>query len=396
VAALRFCHGRCIVYRDVKPENVLLDEGSPPTLRLCDFGVARRWGAAVGPHGMTTVAGTPGYWAPQVLGCMFNSGAAGSAAAGSAAGGAAYNGAAADVWSAGALLSELLLQRLPYDFDSFAAATAPTAALSRVWERAKGSPWRDASSDAPMTGGGSMRGGRAAPLSASVLDLLDGMLHPDEHSRLTLDAVAAHPWVVQPLDAAHEGALAALAARQAVIKRCARLSGVYSRADGDGVIAAVVQRASAHESMRELAAAAADAAEAAASGGGLRRTAPPSCIRLRLEDVPRMQCPPSLHNPRYGDGGRIGTQQQQQPPSPGGSAQRGAQFAHWRGGGPSGGGSASNSGTFPGLAALGLQMPPSADGAAAVMQAQLPADKVAAGKAGKAGWWANRAAARAA
>jgi serine/threonine-protein kinase SRK2 len=378
VAALRFCHGRCIVYRDVKPENVLLDGGCPPTLRLCDFGVARRWGAAAGPHGMTTFAGTPGYFAPQVLGCMFSAGGPGGS--GSAAGAGVYNGAAADVWSAGALLSELLLQRLPYDFDAFAAAAAPTAALSRAWERAKSTPWRDATTLTTPSGGSVRR----EPLSASVLELLDGMLHPDEHARLSLDAVAAHPWVCQPLDAAHERALESLGERQVTIKRLARVSGVYSRTDGDGVIAAVVQRASAHESMRDLAAAAADAAAAAASGGGAHAHAAAAqrhsaCIRLRLEDVPRMQCPPSL-SPRYVEarGGGAATA----PPSPGGNTQR----SH--GGRRGGSSSGNNSGTFYSLPAA------VAAAAAAAGPQRVSVDAASCDKAPAkaAGWWTSRSA----
>jgi serine/threonine protein kinase len=45
------------VYRDVKPENTLLCGSSPPTVALCDFGVARRFDAARGR--LTTLAGTP-------------------------------------------------------------------------------------------------------------------------------------------------------------------------------------------------------------------------------------------------------------------------------------------------------------------------------------------------
>jgi serine/threonine protein kinase len=254
LAALRFCHARCITYRDVKPENVLLDGSTPPVLSLCDFGVARRWDrtTGLGSRGMTTVAGTPGYLAPQVLGCMFGRGVA-----------ASYDGAAADVWSAGALLTQLLLGRLPYDFDPHGSDDAsPTAALRRLWERAQATPWREATS---LTG--------VPPLSPAAVELLDGMLHPNERQRLSLDAVAQHAWVRQPLGEAHEGALAALAARQAALEAAAAAgAGTYSRAEGDCVIAALVQRAAARE------------APAAAAGQ-------PRCARLRLAEVPHTLAP---------------------------------------------------------------------------------------------------------
>lgn len=179
-----------------------------------------------------------------------------------------YDGAKADVWSAGALLSELLLKRLPYDFVAFEMEMAPTGTLRQLWERARSASWRElaAASGRPLDS-----------ISASALSLLDGMLHPRERERMSISDVAAHPWVLQPLDAAHTAALAELAARQHELKRQRRMSGVYCRSDGDGIIAAVVSRAAASRTRPQ-----------AGDNGA------PECIRLRLEDVPRMQCPPSL------------------------------------------------------------------------------------------------------
>jgi serine/threonine protein kinase len=39
LAALSFCHSRKIVYRDIKPANVLITGTQPPFLKLCDFGL---------------------------------------------------------------------------------------------------------------------------------------------------------------------------------------------------------------------------------------------------------------------------------------------------------------------------------------------------------------------
>lgn len=39
LAALAFCHSRKIVYRDIKPANVLITGTQPPFLKLCDFGL---------------------------------------------------------------------------------------------------------------------------------------------------------------------------------------------------------------------------------------------------------------------------------------------------------------------------------------------------------------------
>ena len=261
VAALQFCHAHCVVYRDVKPENTLLCGANPHTVALCDFGVARRLPTT--GHRLTTLAGTPGYFAPQVLGCMFG--------ARDGAGVAGYDGAKADVWGAGALLSELLLRRLPYDFDVFAMEMQPSSTLRDLFERARSQSWRE-SADAA--------GRPLRTLTPGALALLEGMLHPKEAQRLSLVDVAEHPWTRQPLGPVHEAALAGLEARQMAVKRQRRMSGVYCRADGDGIIAALVSRAAANKQM--------SAADAPWDEGA------PECIRLKLEEVPRMQCPPSL------------------------------------------------------------------------------------------------------
>ena len=103
---------------------------------------------------------------------------------------------------------------------------------------------------------------------------------PKVAQRMALADVAEHPWTRQPLGPAYEAALAGLEARQMAVKRQRRMSGVYCRADGDGIIAALVSRAASNRQM--------SAADAPWDEGA------PDCIRLKLEDVPRMQCPPSL------------------------------------------------------------------------------------------------------
>ena len=67
-SALQAAHDAGIVHRDLKPANIFVEYGSPPRVRLLDFGIAKLMGGPANSVSMTTtgmVIGTPSTMAPE-------------------------------------------------------------------------------------------------------------------------------------------------------------------------------------------------------------------------------------------------------------------------------------------------------------------------------------------
>ena len=98
--ALGFAHEQGLVHRDVKPQNVLLNDGGQA--KVTDFGIARSLDVQGGLTQTGTVMGTSDYIAPeQARGARVD--------------------AQSDVYSLGAVLYELLTGEVPFSGDNFVA-----------------------------------------------------------------------------------------------------------------------------------------------------------------------------------------------------------------------------------------------------------------------------------
>jgi len=63
--ALSYTHSKGIVHRDLKPENILLkSKDSDSQIKIADFGFAKQ---ATDDCSLSTMCGTPGYVAPEIL-----------------------------------------------------------------------------------------------------------------------------------------------------------------------------------------------------------------------------------------------------------------------------------------------------------------------------------------
>ncbi|KAG0044101.1 Cyclin-dependent kinase 3 [Gryganskiella cystojenkinii] len=96
IKGVEYCHARRILHRDLKPQNLLIDEAR--NLKLADFGLARAFGIPLRVYTHEVV--TLWYRAPEIL--M----------------GSRHYSTAVDIWSIGCIFAEMVLKRPLFPGDS--------------------------------------------------------------------------------------------------------------------------------------------------------------------------------------------------------------------------------------------------------------------------------------
>ncbi|KAJ9475643.1 putative serine/threonine-protein kinase [Pseudozyma hubeiensis] len=147
--AVAYVHSKGIVHRDLKLENILLDERC--NVKLGDFGFTREFERN---RLMDTFCGTTGYASPEMLA------------------GKKYTGEQVDIWSLGVILYALLCGALPFDDD-----------------------------DESVMKHKILRGEFEIPecLSEEAQDLVASILQQDPTKRPTIQSILAHPWFTKTM-----------------------------------------------------------------------------------------------------------------------------------------------------------------------------------------------------
>jgi serine/threonine protein kinase len=145
--AIDFCHSKHVIHRDIKPENILV--GLDGELKIADFG----WSVHTPSTKRTTLCGTLDYLPPEMIEGK-------------------EHDANVYVWSLGVLLYEFLVGSPPFE------ERLQKDTCRRIQHVDLRFP--------PYV----------APLAR---DLIKKFLQPDPQSRIALNEVRNHPWIVQQL-----------------------------------------------------------------------------------------------------------------------------------------------------------------------------------------------------
>ncbi|XP_075687799.1 NUAK family SNF1-like kinase 1 [Rhinoderma darwinii] len=144
VSAVHYCHKKGIVHRDIKLENILLDENL--NVKLADFGLSNLYHKN---QVLETYCGSPLYASPEIVK------------------GLPYHGPEVDCWALGVLLYALIYGSMPFDNSNYKTL-------------------------AEQIGSGLYR---QPPHLSGAFGLIDWMLTVNPSRRATIEDIANHWWV---------------------------------------------------------------------------------------------------------------------------------------------------------------------------------------------------------
>ncbi|KAJ1419231.1 Serine/threonine-protein kinase, active site [Sesbania bispinosa] len=147
ISAVKYCHSRGVFHRDLKLDNLLVDDNMD--LKVTDFGLGAIQEQIRSDGMLHTVCGTPAYVAPEILAKK------------------GYDGATVDVWSCGVVLFVLTAGYLPFNDYNI------TVLYRKIY-----------------------RGQFRFPkwMSHDLKNLLSRLLDTNPETRITLDEVMEDPW----------------------------------------------------------------------------------------------------------------------------------------------------------------------------------------------------------
>merc|ERR1719231_2016863 len=170
IDGIAYCHLAGVAHRDLKLENVLLNEQG--VIKVIDFGLSHVYpraadGSVDRSKRLHDVCGSKSYAAPEVLANTPHG----------------YDGYAADLWSLGVCLFAMLAGFFPLD-----EATANDWRFPKLLETQR----RRFSTVATVY----QWYKRPVHLSPEVVHMIDGLLTIDPQRRMTMEQLRSHPWIV--------------------------------------------------------------------------------------------------------------------------------------------------------------------------------------------------------
>ncbi|XP_072997302.1 CBL-interacting protein kinase 29-like [Typha latifolia] len=153
ISAVGFCHARGVFHRDLKLENLLLDEKGD--LKVTDFGLSAQVDQIRNDGLFHTLCGTPAYVAPDILSKK------------------GYDADKVDIWSCGVILFLLIAGYLPFNDPN----------LMAMYKKIYRGEFRCPSWTSP-----------------ELRNLIERILDPNPKTRISLAGIINHPWFKKGLD----------------------------------------------------------------------------------------------------------------------------------------------------------------------------------------------------